>query len=301
MIVSENSTTLSAENSARIEARRAVPMCSIAGHAAKRCGIVIGVTVGIVAWAGLLSVSASAQTPPIPATSANWSGIVLEAPVPLAQGNFHFVQVSADWTVPGATYRPGNCDAFESAAQWVGLDGAGGNDVLQAGVTTSVNCSTGAVEVSPWFGWYPAGFQNAGGLHVSPGDTVTAWVWVDAAGMGHGYVGDLTTGENSGTMSVPMPTGSVTRPEVGYSAEWVIEDNSDSAGLSGGYPIANYGSDTMTNCWAADAVGNGYGPGALAAIPGVAEAPVEYAFTLSDGSSVPTIIGAQAILFQVAP
>jgi hypothetical protein len=84
-----------------------------------------------------------------------WNGVAVAGNWNLAQGIFF---------VPGATvpsdYAPSDGGNYE-ASIWVGLDGQStSNDVLQAGVTVSVD-SSGNVTYTPWFEWIVDGASKA--------------------------------------------------------------------------------------------------------------------------------------------
>lgn len=99
------------------------------------------------------------------ATSDNWSGSVLFTDA----ATDPFTWISGEWTVPNV-YSPTatNASAYYSSA-WLGIDGDGSPDVLQAGTAsevsgTSVNCYA-------WWEWYPETSIAINGLAFKPGDS----------------------------------------------------------------------------------------------------------------------------------
>jgi peptidase A4-like protein len=82
-------------------------------------------------------------------TSTNWSGGVVYAP---SGQSFKWVQ--GDWVVPNVD--PPTENQWYYCASWIGIDGAGSNDVCQAGVECDVYRSGTSVarNTYPWWEWY---------------------------------------------------------------------------------------------------------------------------------------------------
>lgn len=97
------------------------------------------------------------------ATSSNWSGYVL-----FIGGGDHFTWVTGKWTVPRAySPQPGNGQTYWGSA-WLGIDGDGSGDVMQAGTDFNSNGSCGA-----WFEWYPDFAYSISNFPVNPGDDIS--------------------------------------------------------------------------------------------------------------------------------
>lgn len=80
----------------------------------------------------------------INATSSNWSGSVL-----FIGGGDSFSWISGSWTVPHV-YQSPVTGGTEYSSAWLGLDGDGSGDVMQAGTETDSDGTCYA-----WFEWFP--------------------------------------------------------------------------------------------------------------------------------------------------
>jgi hypothetical protein len=150
-----------------------------------------------------------AKTPyVVQATSRNWSGYTVEGgPFTGAEGTF---------VVPEG--YGSDCNAFTS--QWVGIDGASNEDLIQAGVMEDLvdpatgKCSRGHVWVEAWWEVLPAPFVPVA-MNVNIGDTVTVKINQTEPGSWAIQILDLTT-DKSFILTEPY-SGPAT------SAEWIIE------------------------------------------------------------------------------
>jgi hypothetical protein len=148
------------------------------------------------------------------ATSSNWSGSVAFAP----SGNtYRFVL--GQWTVP-EPYAPGFGAFF--ASEWVGIDGWGSNDVLQAGTETEVikvPIFGDFRSIYAWWEWFPAGEVAIGNLGVSAGDFMNCLICVNSSTSATVYFSNLSTNVST-TFTITAPQGTTL---VGNSAEWIVE------------------------------------------------------------------------------
>jgi hypothetical protein len=148
------------------------------------------------------------------ATSDNWSGYVITEP----SGTFaqDLSDVQGQWTVPAVAPAPGlSCSsATYESLQWVGFDGWGSADVLQAG--TAANCGNSDYA---FYEWYPYA-ETKVSLSVIPGDSIQADVWYTTSSpYGHAQLlNDIT--DQTETFGFNPPSGTT---YVGNSAEWVME------------------------------------------------------------------------------
>jgi hypothetical protein len=125
------------------------------------------------------------------AVSPNWSGIVIvDAKNPFAQET----DVQATWAVPkpnAGAYPPAG---LHTCSQWVGIDGYGSNNVLQAGTSADFN----AVLNDPyppyaWIEWFPNNEVQISNLPVMWGDEITASVaWWPSQSRGIIHVSNLS-------------------------------------------------------------------------------------------------------------
>ena len=178
--------------------------------------------------------------------SGNWSGGVVYAPKGQA-----FKWVEGDWTVPSVaaptnpiTGRP--VPGWYYCASWIGIDGDGSFDVLQAGVECEVFQSGTAIThvIYPWWEWAPAPEYQITNLTFSPGDHVSMLI-CSAAGPGSTtatvYFYNLTTGASTSF----SPTAPADTKLVGNSAEWIVERPSIGGVLT---ELADYGEILFSNC-----------------------------------------------------
>lgn len=146
---------------------------------------------------------------PMPASSAvstNWSGYIT--------GSGPYQAVTGTFTVPSLT----SVSSGSYLAEWVGIDGAGNSDLIQAGVAESPDPSSpGNYQVWPWWEILPAQSTPIDTMTVAPGDSVTVTISeLDAAtGAWQISVTDNTTHQDflvDQTYSGPAAT-----------AEWIVE------------------------------------------------------------------------------
>jgi hypothetical protein len=147
------------------------------------------------------------------ATSSNWSGSVAFAPV-----NRTFGWIEGQWTVPNP-----HTATFGSyyASEWIGIDGWGSGDVLQAGTETEI-IDVGIfsfTQVYAWWEWFPAGEMAITNLPVSPGDVMYCLICVNSTTSATVYISNQSSLVTT-SFSIAAPTGTTL---VGNSAEWIVE------------------------------------------------------------------------------
>ena len=125
----------------------------------------------------------------IEGTSENWSGVVI-----VDKGNPFgnpTMQVEARFVVPKPVAGCKSGTERYSSANWVGIDGAFSNDVLQAGTETDLNCASGATYYA-WIEWYPNSEVKVSNLPVAGGDLMSISVFIASDGGKHLSVENLT-------------------------------------------------------------------------------------------------------------
>ena len=169
-----------------------------------------------------------------PETSQNWSGIVIVDPAnPFAQ----HTRIYADFTVPNILPPAPAPQTYCSA--WVGIDGYGSGDVLQAGVQIVDN--GGNIQAYFWTEWYPENEVQVTNLAVKPGDSVGIVLTFDNPGGGGAVLTNNTSNQSVG-FSISPPAGVAL---TGNCIEWIVER----PGINGQYStLAPYGSVVMQNC-----------------------------------------------------
>lgn len=215
--------------------------------------------------------------------SSNWSAVV----VPSGASSFStnsFHSVAAEYVVPVASQGPGVCNAgTDYSSSWVGIDGSGSPDVLQAGTESDASC--GLQSYYAWYEWYPQSEVQIGGFAVSPGDDIWIEVWNTSPTQGYAYIVNESTGQAL-NLSFVAPSGTQL---VGNTAEWVVERPT----INGSYAtLAVYASDYFSNCYADTYSGVEYTPGSASA------QLVTMLANNSAPTSYPTLLGANAIQFQ---
>lgn len=181
-------------------------------------------------------------------TSTNWSGYVLLSSSVLTEvsGKFQVPHVNCAGAATGV-----------AVAEWVGLGGASdaAGTLLQTGVSSK--CVSGVQQNNGWWELLPDYAKYFNGFTIYPGDTIEASVFLGSSGWAT-RLDDLTTGV-SGVMTIGvgwgvMPDTSSTFSLQGstavlsyagaYSADWIVEDYSQSDGSL--VEFADYGSVDFT-------------------------------------------------------
>jgi hypothetical protein len=181
--------------------------------------------------------------------------------------------LKGEWVVPSATAEIDNAAQY---SLWVGLDGDGTPDLVQAGTGCSaIRYPQGPgmvteIDIATYFAWtqflpQQPQSQIVSSFWVSPGDQMHVEVWIADAGSGpslSGFFGvfllmNLTTPQ---TTSIYTPVG--TTRVIGTEAVWIMERPTILIPLITYLSdLANYGSATMSNAYARKANsprGSGY-------------------------------------------
>jgi Peptidase A4 family/PASTA domain len=134
------------------------------------------------------------------------------------------------WAVPTVTepLEPQSTGGGWDSSSWVGIDGWGSNDVLQAGVQQTVDANGNAHYVA-WFEWFappqsdspPYIFQtNITNFVVVPGQTVYCSVqYISNGTAGQVSFANESTGQHFSITLAPPPGATFS----GSSAEWIME------------------------------------------------------------------------------
>jgi hypothetical protein len=124
-----------------------------------------------------------------------------------------FTWMFGAWTVPHAYPSPATSGTEYSSA-WLGLDGDGSGDVMQAGTETD---SDGTCY--PWFEWYPNYSIGISNFPVVPGDVVSLLLCATSTTTCYVSFGNLTSKQYT-SFSFSAPDGTTL---VGNCAEAVVE------------------------------------------------------------------------------
>jgi hypothetical protein len=183
--------------------------------------------------------------------SSNWSGFALRG----VTGAYDWV--TGTWHVPTVS---GETSASSDSLVWVGLDGDGTTDLVQAGTgqNNTVMNLPGVpfpISFSTYFAWseflpQQPTLQQLTGFAINSGDEIFVEVWVGFAGSGpilSGFFGvmwlsNLTT---SAFTSVYTPRSNTVVG--GSEAEWIMERATFGKSLG---DLADYGSAVLYNAYA---------------------------------------------------
>lgn len=153
-------------------------------------------------------------------TSTIWSGAVVHAP----RGK-QMKWIESEWTVPNAFPPPGApSGVWYSASTWIGIDGDGSPDVLQAGCDSDVMnfFFFGTMrQLNPWWEWFPEDTHWISNFPVSQGDTMSCLICVDEGSNTSAriYMMNDTNGAHA-SFAVTAPSGTTLE---GNCAEWIVE------------------------------------------------------------------------------
>jgi hypothetical protein len=227
--------------------------------------------------------------------SSNWSAYVAYNHVvkPWARGAAY-----AYWIVPVARQAFGTANGtWDYSSQWVGLDGFGSPDVLQAGTEADAIDGTSSFYAA-WVEWYPLNEDRISNFAVSPGDEMFVQVWNTSPTVGNAYLLNVSTQQ---AVSLTFDAASGTSL-VGNSVEWVVERPSLGGSLA---TLTNYVACPFDACYAFGSVGGGilnkdYYPGMDTAV--LASNTTIYELSMLDNSSavisVPSLVGLADIWFR---
>jgi hypothetical protein len=168
-------------------------------------------------------------------TSTNWSGAVSFA----AKGD-SATYVIGQWTVPDVV-APGLGSYY--CASWVGIDGDGSGDVLQAGTECDI-VSFGffaAKQTYVWWEWYPNYEVQIANFPVTSGDVMFCAICVHSDTEAGFYLTNVTTGAST-SFTKTAPSGTHL---VGNCAEWIVEAPTVNGGQSA---LARYGDVYFDEC-----------------------------------------------------
>ncbi|MFC0549018.1 G1 family glutamic endopeptidase [Kutzneria chonburiensis] len=145
------------------------------------------------------------------ATSTNWSGSAVFA----AAGD-SFKWVEGEWTVADPADPKGGKTSYYSSS-WVGIDGWGSPDVLQAGTESSL--VNGVKKVYAWWEWYPDFEIAISNFPISAGDTMFCLICATSATTASIWLTNDST-DQSVSFAITAPSGTTLRGNV---AEWIVE------------------------------------------------------------------------------
>jgi hypothetical protein len=148
---------------------------------------------------------------------SGWGGVVVLTSSlgysPAEPANTVYGQWSQPYVYPLANEPAGG----QTVGFWVGLDGYGNGQVLQAG--TAVTVTGNVVKHWAWTEWYPNSAVQIMNFPVSPGDVITCLVCAPQSN--HGFVSMRNESTNQVvSVGVPAPNGVTS---AGASAEWIVE------------------------------------------------------------------------------
>jgi hypothetical protein len=209
----------------------------------------------------------------------NWSGYVNYTGATTYGSSSSYYFLYADYVVPIARQAFGVCTGtWDWESSWVGIDGYGSPDVLQAGIEADAY-------YSPWFEWYPNGETRITNLPIAPGDDYFVEVWSTSSTAGHAYL----VNRNSGVaviINFNAPSGTTLR---GGSAEWVVERPTVNGSFA---TLSNYIADPFWFSYAETFGGTVVEPGSSTS------APMIMVDNSGNPISYPTLLGTTTFVMQ---
>jgi hypothetical protein len=148
---------------------------------------------------------------------SGWAGVV----VPVANLKFSppepVVSVYGEWFIPNITPIPNEPPGGQTVGFWVGIDGFGNSQVLQAGTAATLSGNNNVNWV--WTEWFPLPPIQVTNFPIKPGDYIT--VLVCANQPNHGFCSMMNKTTNVVTSSGIEPPSGLT--SLGATAEWIVE------------------------------------------------------------------------------
>jgi hypothetical protein len=150
-----------------------------------------------------------------------WAGAV----VPVKNLGFNpaepVLSVYGEWFIPTITAIANEPNTPETVGFWVGIDGFGNSQVLQAGTAATITGKN--INNWVWTEWYPLPPIQVTNFPIKPGDYIT--VLVCAAQPNHGFCSMLNKTTNQAiSIGITNPTNVTS---IGATAEWIVEGISD--------------------------------------------------------------------------
>jgi Peptidase A4 family len=189
-----------------------------------------------------------------PESAPNWSGFELRG----AAGTYDWV--TGEWVVPSVT---GESNSTTYSSFWIGLDGDGTTDLVQAGTEQeNVNFSFFGISwsFSTYYAWtqflpQQQTEQQVTNFSVHPGDEIFCQVFVADAGQMPsltGFFGQFVIMNQTTSTTTWSYTPRGTTNVGGSEAEWIMERPTVNGGLA---DLADYGSARMSNAVARKVAG----------------------------------------------
>lgn len=152
----------------------------------------------------------------------NWGGAVQQV------NHFGFnppepvVTVYGEWFIPTVTPVTNEPNSAETVGFWVGIDGFGNNQVLQAGSAATIT-GNNPVVYWVWTEWWPIGAIKIDNFPIKPGDYLTVLVCAYTPTHGVCSMMNKTTNQVT-TIGIKNPDGITS---IGAMGEWIVEGISD--------------------------------------------------------------------------
>jgi hypothetical protein len=195
-------------------------------------------------------------------TSSNWSGSVDLDGASTYNSNTSAYYIVAEYVVPVARQAYGACtNGWDYSSSWIGMDGWGSGDVLQAGTESDAFCWVFGTSTNyyAWYEWYPNGSVGISNFPINPGDDVFVEVWNTSATQGYAYMVNYNTDQ---TVEIGF-TAPSNAHFIGNSFEWVVERPTVNGTLA---TLTNYISDYFSSCYGYTHGGAEYTPSTASAL-----------------------------------
>lgn len=158
------------------------------------------------------------------------------------------VTVYGEWFIPTITPLINEPGTAETVGFWVGIDGFGNNQVLQAGSAATITGRN--ISYWVWTEWFPLDAIRVDNFAIRPGDYLTVLVCANTPTHGFCTMMNKTTNQIT-SIGITNPPGVTS---MGATAEWIVEGISDILPAFSSMVFANCSAGTRThklNCRAA--------------------------------------------------
>jgi hypothetical protein len=157
-----------------------------------------------------------------------------------------FKWITGNWIVPDPN-QPSSLPTGQwyYSSAWIGIDGWGSGDVLQAGTDSDVLVQNGVAhkQVAAWWEWFPNNSVTITNLPVTSGDYMTCLICSTGATTATIYLTNVSTNTHA-SFQITIPSGAKFQ---GNCAEWIVEAPTVNGGQSA---LCDYGATFFDEAYA---------------------------------------------------
>jgi hypothetical protein len=148
---------------------------------------------------------------------SGWGGVVMEDSALGFNPAEPIIFASGEWLIPTITPVPNEPAQSLTVGFWLGIDGFGNNQVLQAGMAATITGNN--INYWVWTEWYPIGAVQVTNFAIKPGDELSVLVCATQSGQGYVALNNTTTGVAT-SVNIAPPAGVTSQ---GATVEWIVE------------------------------------------------------------------------------